>query len=56
MSARVIRQSVRCILDGSPEPREMMKLMARIANANAEAEDALAQIERIATMARRSLI
>jgi hypothetical protein len=47
-AARTIRQSVRRILDESPGPQLTTTLLARIANANAETQDALEEIERIA--------
>jgi hypothetical protein len=39
---------VRRILDESPGPQLTTTLLARIANANAETQDALEEIERIA--------
>jgi len=47
-SARTIRQSVRRILDENPGPQQLTVLLARIANANAETQDALDEIEHIA--------
>jgi hypothetical protein len=54
VSARTIRQSVSVLVDGAPDSREQARLMARIANANAETQDALVEIEKIASSIRRT--
>lgn len=53
MGALTIRESVRHMTDEIQEPRTQMQLLARIANANAEMQDALVAIEKIAEQAGR---
>jgi hypothetical protein len=48
LAARVIRQSARRILDENPSQGTLNLLLARIAAANAENQDALEELERIA--------
>jgi hypothetical protein len=47
-SVRSVRQSLRRMIEEDPEPAVRSNLMARMAAANAECEDALVEIERIA--------
>lgn len=48
-SVRSVRQSLRRMIEEDPEPAVRSNLMARMAAANAECEDALVEIERIAS-------
>lgn len=51
-SVRSVRQSLRRMIEEDPEPAVKSNLMARMATANAETEDALEEIEKIAQRVR----
>jgi hypothetical protein len=51
-SVRSVRQSLRRMIEEDPEPAVKSNLMARMAAANAETEDALEEIERISQRVR----
>jgi hypothetical protein len=51
-SVRAVRQNLRRMIEEDPEPAVRSNLMARMAAANAETEDALVEIE---TIAKRSV-
>lgn len=48
-SVRSVRQNLRRMIEEDPEPAVKYNLMARMAAANAECEDALVEIEKIAS-------